>query len=249
MKTTKLLEFKNQRQQILRGILVFNSKKTPKALVISLPGFAGTASAGRKFKVLSDELLKENIASFRFDPAGHGLSDGKISELTVRGLAGDLTNALMAALKSTKKELPIAVVAHSLGACVLAQFLKENPAFPLVAAVLFAPALNQKLLIPLWTEQEMSKDPAKKTAPAVWADYKKYFSENQAKNYESLLKPFLEKCLLIHGEKDSTVPLEMITLDFPNKLIVKNGDHKLEELDMRREWLKPALDFLKKSLS
>ena len=69
---TELLEFKNRKGNILRGILVLR-KEDDKRAVLMIGGFERPTTTQKKFKILADNL---NISSLRLDYTGIGLSDG-----------------------------------------------------------------------------------------------------------------------------------------------------------------------------
>ena len=62
---------------------------------------------------------------------------------------------------------------------------------------------------------------------------------------ENNFKPFLDKILHIHGNKDAVVPLESVSVNFSNQIIVEGGDHDLEKPDQTKQWLEKVVEFLK----
>lgn len=257
---TKLINFQNSLGGLLRGILVdANSKKG----VICLHGFERNASAEPKFKFLSDSLAKKGISSFRFDYAGTGISDGNFSDMTVEKMVGDLESAIKT-FKDETKITEIGLVAHSLSACVVGEYLKKRNDLP-YKVVLLAPALNQKELLRYYFSTNSNKDKeitwqnyresldeekfledSKKNNKIAKAHYisNKYFLENLDRDYSEYFKDY-SSVLLVHGDEDSKVPLESLNIDFPNKVIVKGGDHDLEKPDMIKQWLDKTTNFLR----
>ncbi|MEA3463734.1 MAG: alpha/beta hydrolase [Patescibacteria group bacterium] len=264
MKQTKLIEFKNQNNNILRGILVI-SKKAKKA-VLMCGGFERSATTEKKFKVLADELVKQNITSLRFDYFGCGLSDGDFSKITVEKMCDDFKNAVKILQDKTDYKKNISVITHSLSACVIANLVK---ALSFEKIILIAPALNQKDLLRYWfvASAMQKQNPDLKITWRNFKDYlneKKfqtdcdridkitkanyvsadYFLENKDKDYSNLLSDN-KNILHIHGDSDDKVPLESLNIEFKNKIIIKNGDHDLERPDMMEQWLKDAVNFIK----
>ncbi len=270
---TTLIEFGND--DILRGILVL--PKNPQKVVVMSGGFERSATTEKKFKSLADELTKQNVASFRFDYTGIGLSDGDFSQLTIKSLTEDWKNAIKIAKQETKLS-EVSVVAHSLSTCTVAG-LKKEMSFDKI--VFIAPALNQRELLRYWfTVSEMKKSQSEIVVD--WDNFQKYldeekfladcrkedkmtkvnyisteyFLENQNKNYAELLSN-VENILHIHGDSDNKVPLESLSVNFPNQIIIKDGDHDLENPNTINQWLEKAVIFLtsqggkngKKSLS
>ena len=114
---TKLVEFLNAEKQNLRGVIV--SGDIVNGGVICLSGFEKCATTEKKFKALADKLAENMFASLRFDFSGCGLSGGDFSQMKIDSQVEEF----MKALDYFKKEMgdvKINIVAHSLGACVLA---------------------------------------------------------------------------------------------------------------------------------
>ncbi len=264
MKQTKLIEFKNENGDILRGILVFGEKIEKTVLMCG--GFERSATAEKKFKFLADKLVKQNIASLRFDYFGCGLSDGDFAKITVQRMLCDFQNAVKILQEKTNCK-NISVVTHSLSACVVACAVKKS-FFEKI--ILIAPALNQKDLLRYWfVVSAMKKEnPSLKVTWKNFKDYlnekqfqlncaltnkmtkanyisSDYFLENKDKDYSGL---FVDKqnILHIHSDADDKAPLENLNVEFKNKIIVKKGDHDLERPDMMEQWQYKAVDFIKK---
>jgi len=171
---TKLIEFTNQENETLRGILTLPKGK-PESGTIFLQGFEGNCCI-KNSKIFADELNQCNAAAFRFDFAGCGLSDGDFAKMTI----AKQVEEFLCALKAFKKEIndvPINAVAHSLGACALAYNvcrLKNE----IAKIVLLAPALNQQGLLRYWFVQKTmpQKD---KTILINWQNYQQYLDENE----------------------------------------------------------------------
>ena len=255
---TELLEFKNKSGATLRGMLTkYNSKKT----VILIHGFEGTATQ-KKFKLIADELSKREISSLRFDYEGCGISDGNFRSFTVKRMTQNFAAAISAVRRENNSDI-IIPVAHSLSACVIADYLSEKNQFDKIA--LMAPALNQKDLLRYWFVQSNNKDKAinwhnyrgylkeqefmrycRKKGKMTGMNYldSEYFIENIDKDYSHMLNDYSDRILLIHGQEDDVVPLESINVKFRNRVIVKKGDHDLERPDIVSQWLGRCINFL-----
>jgi len=265
---TELLEFPNNENQNIRGILTLPDKEAKKA-IIYLHGFERCATTEKKFKTLSDTLTKKMATTLRFDFSGCGLSDGDFSLTTIDKQGGEFLKAF----EELKKKIgnnKISVVAHSLGACVLANELEKIK--PQLEKIIFiSPALNQKELLKYWFVISQTK----KSNPNIkitWQNYKKYFDKNaftkdcerndkttkanyiqanyflQAKDID-----FSEKfrninldILHIHGTKDVSVPIESLNIKFKNQIIIEKGDHDLEKPNIINQWKDKVIDFLLK---
>ena len=163
----------------------------------------------------------------------------------------------------------IYVVAHSLGACIAGKFMEERPE-SLKGGVLIAPALNQRDLMRYWfvtgqnkknpdvdvtwenyesllSEEEFQEDCKQPNKPSkfniIGADY--FIGSNNtdfSRNYQGLENSFLH----IHGDSDPAVPLQSVSVNFKEKLIVAGGDHDIERQDKRELWVGEAVNYLTK---
>jgi len=259
MKNTFLIEFLNQRKNALRGFLMKSSDNNDH-VVVMLGGFERTSSSEKKFELLSNELKSNNIDSFRFDAASLGLSDGDFYQTTTQTVADDLTSAINVVRSLGYKKISFA--GHSHAGCNLSLILKT---VTLTKIVLMAPALNQKELFRLWFAQ--SENPNQEIN---WENYRKYLDEtrflkslstdmicekhilgpslaqtNHSVDYAVHFHNYdLNKILLIHGDSDAICPIESLTIKFPNKIIVENGDHDIDKPEIIKLWLKKAATFI-----
>lgn len=257
---TELIEFKNHKDEVLRGILVGGDSEEREGAIL-LPGFEEAGTSQTKFKLFSDELKKNEVPSFRFDYSGTGLSDGSFEDMSVDKWTKEFKMAVYA-FKQVSDVEDVSIVAHSLSACVVASYLENQGEAP--KTVLLAPALNQRKLLRYffaveksegeanWSDfeeyvkEEEFKDYCEKSEKIIGEHYlgEKYHMENKDKNYTPLLKEFDSKILHIHGKDDDSVPLESIEFEFSNTMLVENGDHHLERPDMREQWLGDAVKFV-----
>lgn len=263
---TKLVEFPNKENENLRGVLSLPDNEVENA-VICLHGFERCSTTEKKFKLLSDSLAGEKTAVLRFDLFGCGLSDGDFRFTTIEKQADEFIMALKK-LRTEVGDLKINVVAHSLGACVLALKIEEIKD-RIGKIVLIAPALNQRELLRYWfvTSQMKKSDPE---IEITWHNYKQYLDENafqkDSERNDKMTKAnyiearyFLEskdldlsdrfkdlnsRTLHIHGLKDKAVPIESLNIKFDDQVIVENGDHDLEKPDQLVQWKNRAVDFL-----
>jgi hypothetical protein len=261
----KLIEFKNQDHEILRGILTVPDKK-PEFGAIFLQGFERNATVEKKAKSMAIELAKNNVASLRFDASGCGLSEGDFSKITLKGRARELLKALEAFRKECG-DLKINFVAHSLGMCPLALVFGavESSTNKLV---FIAPALNQKDLLRFYFVRDLMKK-KNPNAKINWQNYRQYLDEGDflidcarrgKMTRENYIKPdyfleakdmdfshsfddFKDRVLHVHGQFDLSVPLESLNVEFPNRIIVPGGDHDLERPDFWEQWFPKAVEF------
>jgi esterase/lipase len=265
---TQLLEISNNENQNLRGIISLPDAEIQKG-IICLHGFERCSTTEKKFKALSDSLVENMMAVLRLDFTGCGLSDGDFKYTTIENQANDFVIALRK-LKEEIGQEKISVVAHSLGACVLATKIDEIKE-EIEKIILIAPALNQKDLMRYWFVTSQMK----KSNPEIeinWQNYKQYLDESafqkdcertdkmtkanyiearyfqEAKDFDFSNKfDFMkDRILHIHGSKDVAVPIESLNTTFDNQIIIKNGDHDLEKPNQLEQWEKEVVDFLLK---
>jgi len=263
---TQLLEFPNRENQNLRGILSLPNDEIKKA-VICLHGFERCSTTEKKFKALSYSLANEMVGVLRLDFSGCGLSDGDCRFTTIEKQAEDFVIALKR-LKAEMGDAKISIVAHSLGACVLATKIDEIKD-QIEKIVLIAPALNQKNLLRYWfvTSQMETSNPE---VGITWHNYKqyldesafqkdcersnkitkanyieaRYFLESKDSDFSDKFDDLNSRILHIHGLKDIAVPIESLNMKFDNQILVKNGDHDLEKPNQLEQWKSKAVDFL-----
>ncbi len=257
MKEVKI-SFKNSRDLTLKGILNYSSN-TKDEVLVCLHGFERT-SMERKFQALTEKVNKINLPSFRFDFTGCGMSNGDYSEMTITQMTDDLKRAIKTlSLNGFKK---YSFFAHSLGACVLSNLLKEDSRFCKInKIILMAPALNQRDLLRYWFVQLQRPN-------TPWEEYESFFSEEKFEEYlkeETLLSnpvhlkyfeenkdkdyscPFRgEEVLHIHGMRDKVVPYESVDISYfsiTNQIL--QGDHDMETPRHLNMWTQTVAEFLR----
>lgn len=255
---TQLIEFKNSKGKILRGLL---DKTNSTKGIIFAHGFERT-TVERKFKAIVDKL-KDKINLLRFDFAGCGLSDGDFIDFSVKKSSQELKLAIEYFKEFAHKVEEIILVGHSLGACIILDYLKNNPDDMVKKILFFAPALNQRELLRYYFVKGNNKE-----VEIIWQNYTdyldgksflqdiktekrmtkehwlgdKYFLENADINYADYLKNISQEILTVQGDKDDKVPIESNSLNVD--VLVKKGDHDLQRPDMVEQWLPQVIEFL-----
>lgn len=266
---TSIVEFKNNNRHNLRGILRGEQDVLQcDHLVLCLAGFEGHASTKIMFKEFSDQVVaqKKGVFTFCLDYQGIGLSDGPY-DIFVESMVNDCL-ATFEALKASVKFNRLSVFGHSLGGCVVSELVAKHPAL-FDKIILLAPALNQQDLLRYYHVRDTMKisQPEQKITWENWQEFldeksfqdfvyqgehptKKhildatYFVENQDKSYENFTEEHKNKMLVIHGTKDSSVPLESLQNQYSNNIIIKGGDHHLEFPTQMEQWVSKAVNFI-----
>jgi len=250
----KPILFKNERGKQLMGILHLPEGKGKFPLVIICHGFGSTKSR-RRLVGLARGLAKKGAAAFRFDFEGCGDSEGDLKNATVKNEVLDLKSAIKKALRQRNiDKKKIVLMGESLGAAIAALYLAQNR-FLAKTLVFWAPAFNQKKLIPIWyTKGEIRK--WKKQGFFVRKENKigiGYLKENEKKDCSKPLSKINAPILIIHGRKDDTVPLKFskeLAKKYKNiKLkIYPKAEHKFEDYYIQRELIKDTVNWVKKHL-
>ena len=249
---TQIIEFKN-----LRGLL---DKTNSDKGIVFVHGFERT-TIERKFKAMVDEL-KNKVNLFRFDFSACGLSDGSFEDFSVKKSTEELKLAVNVFIKKSDiKELIL--VGHSLGGCIILDYLKNNPDNLVCKILFFAPALNQKNLLRYYFVKGSKKD-----IDITWQNYQNfldeekflqdakkgtrmtkehwlgnsYFLENLDQDYNNDLKKISQRIFVDHGDRDDKVPIKSNSIK-PN-IVVSGGDHDLQRPDMIEQWLPQVIKFL-----
>ncbi len=263
---TKLLEFLNNENQILRGIITLPDEEIKKG-VVCLHGFERCGTTEKKFKILAGILAENMIATFRFDFSGCGLSDGAFKLTTIEKQGKEFLHATNIFQKEIGKR-NINIIAHSLGACVFATQIEKLKSF-IEKIILIAPALNQKDLLRYWfVVSQMKKiNPQQEITWQNYTDYLReedfikdcqrndkmtkanyiqpdYFLQGKDIDFSKDFIGFNSNILHIHGSKDAAVPIESLHIKFDNQIIIENGDHDLEKPTQMEQWILKAKDFL-----
>jgi len=256
---TQLIEFKNNDEETLRGLL--DSAESPRGIIF-VHGFERTTIEA-KFKLLADKL-KGKINLFRFDFSGCGLSDGSFFDFSVDKSAKELQKAIECFTQQINIT-DLIIVGHSVGACIVLQYLRNYYQKEIMVnkVLFFSPALNQKQLLRYYfvknknrdkeitwqnfnnylIEEEFFKDlnQSKRMSKEHWLG-QNYFTECSQIDFNDFLPLPAIKILNIHGNQDDKVPLE--SNKHTADIIINNGDHDLQRPDMVGQYLNTVIDFL-----
>jgi alpha-beta hydrolase superfamily lysophospholipase len=249
----KLVIFKNQNRERIFGILSLPEKGGKFPVVIMVHGFAKTKSE-RKFVELARELVKNGIASLRFDFSGCGDSEGKFEDTRISKQVEELNAAYGRLMKERAIDKNrIGIFAHSLGTVIAALFQQKFQKAKCL--VLAAPAFDQKSLIKKWYTQDQIKEWKRKS----YLDTPKFriglgYLE-EARDYTEILTEIKIPTLILHGKEDEDIP-ENFAKEASQKLgikekklkIIKGADHHFESYSSRRKLIVLSKNWFKKYL-
>ena len=200
----KYVEVKRDKY-ILRGLL--NEAKNEKGLLVLFHGFTGHMNEnGYLFKKLSDELLKINISTLRFDFMGSGMSDGEFQDMTFLTECLDAKAILDYALTIKKNKLY--ALGFSCGGAVLAYIINEYKDV-LDSIILCSPAGDMAEIGKYYNDSKNT----------VWYDEqnidmggylmcKDFITTLEKLDLYENISSYTKPVLIIHGTLDQSVPIE-----------------------------------------
>lgn len=138
----KEINFENTNENIEISGTLITPKSSFDKIVIIVPG-SGKDTRYSHF-VLAEELLKHNVAVYRFDERGVGRSEGEYSEL-VESLSSDLGFAFQK-IQHQYKNKQIGVIGHSLGGIATLEIIK-NKIYPNFVILIETPIVKNGYFI------------------------------------------------------------------------------------------------------
>ena len=216
------IEF-NSRGFLLKGVLHLPVVKNP-PLVVGSHGLEGSKESAKQ-KVLSELLVRNGMAFFRFDHRGCGKSQGDfVKDTSLEKRTIDFINAVAHILSLKKTSRNIAIFGSSMGGatCINAweKLLKMD--INLCGAVLCSAPVKSR------TIENIPMD-GNGNRPALPLSF---FKDNLLFNIKEKAQN-LSHVMIFHGDADQVVPVsnahDIYTLaKEPKQLIIhKNGDHQM----------------------
>ena len=208
---------------LLKGVLHLPEIPDP-PIVVGSHGLEGSKDSAKQ-KVLSELLVKNNIAFFRFDHRGCGNSDGNfIKDTSLEKRTTDFINAVRYVMNSKKTGKDLAVFGVSMGGatCINAWDRLLEMDLNLKGAVLCSALLKSSTVKNLPTE-------ANENHPTLPLSF---FRENLLFDITDKAKN-LFNVLIFHGDADEVVPVSNAFQIYnlakePKRLIIyKDGDHQM----------------------
>jgi len=232
------LFFKNSKGNKLCGILSnpTSQKRTP--IIILCHGFS-TSKDGRTYLRLEEILNNNGISTFRFDFFGHGESEGKFEEITTSEAVDDIQNAIQFLKASGYKK--IGLFGSSFGG--MASIIAASKTNDLYVLALKSPVSDYLGKISSQEDEQEIKVWKEKgfiyvTAPdgrRLKLNYSFFEDAERVNGYQSSKKIKIPT-LIVHGDKDETVPIEQSKktaslIENCRLEIIKGGDHTYSKAD------------------
>ncbi|MFH1420536.1 MAG: alpha/beta fold hydrolase [Candidatus Aenigmatarchaeota archaeon] len=200
--------FENSKGDRLCGILS-DPMENKRTVVILAHGFSSSKES-RKYVELEEIFNEKGLATFRFDFYGHGESEGKFEDITISEASDDILFAISFLKK--KKYAKIGLVGNSFGG--IASIIAASRTRDLFALCLISPVVNYaEHKTKIMTEKALDD----------WKNkgYTYYIGKNGARlklNYTFLQDSYKNdgyaasksinvSTLIVHGDKDKTVPI------------------------------------------
>ncbi len=221
--------FTNSRGEKLAGILTI--PEGSKQIVVMCHGMHSCKDRPST-STLSDDLNKRELATLRFDFAGHGDSEGNVEDVCITNQTEDLKAAVDSVSGKFKD---IFLYGSSFGGAVVLAYTSRNKTAKLLALKAPVSAYSE-----IW-EQKLGDSGLKEWEGKGFlerenAEGKKYklkysLYEDSLKYNYYLYELIKTPTLIVHGSRDESVPVKQsmdLSKHMPNAVleIVKGADHR-----------------------
>lgn len=224
--------FSNERGLKLCGV-ISNPTGNMRIPVITLCHGLSTSKDGRTYLRLEAMLNRKGIATFRFDFFGHGESEGKFEDLTLSEAVRDVREAIRFIKDSGYSN--IGLMGSSFGGYASLVAAAQLPELALLA--LKSPvsdylglliARDQKIDILNWKHKGFISFTGR-FGQNLKLNYSFFKDAETIKSYEAIKKIKIPT-LIVHGDKDKTVPLDQSIkcarlLEDCRLEVIKGADH------------------------
>jgi alpha-beta hydrolase superfamily lysophospholipase len=200
----------------LSATLVQPDEATNRAVVL-VHGGGVTREEGGFFTRLAAGLAEAGVASLRFDLRGHGESEGRMEDLTLASVLNDIRVALVA-VRDLTGATQVSLLGASFGGGICAYYAAKRPA-ELDRLVLLNPQLDYKKRTidnkPFWQNDHLLPEAAAELTEQGYLSFSPSIRHGRAIFNEvfwfdvlGVLRDITAPTLLVHGTKDTLVPIE-----------------------------------------
>jgi uncharacterized protein len=204
--------------------------------VVLVHGGGVTRDEGGFFTRLAAGLAGAGVASLRFDLRGHGDSEGRQEELTLAAILNDIRVAL-AHIREATDAKRVSLLGASFAGGLCAYYAAKRPN-ELDRLVLLNPQLDYKKRTidsrPYWVNDYLSDDMARQLSEHGFIQFTPTLKHgrpilNEAFWFEvlALLPEITAPTLVIHGTKDTFVPVESSR----EAMTLFTAEHRLVEIE------------------
>lgn len=201
---------------VMRG---YENKRSRNECLVMFHGFTGNKmETSRMFLSIDQMLEKEDISSLRFDWFGHGESDLDFSSIDVDILLSQGKKILEYAKKRYQK---VYLLGFSMGGALAINLLELEPD----KLILISPAINMHEISS--KAYELGKKLSNGLVDLRGFYLSKNFCDSLKKlEYKNNISRYKQPVLVIHGNKDLAVPIEL-----SRGLVQSVKDSKFVEID------------------
>lgn len=202
--------FQSSKNHRLCGIMSDPSGDKTSPLILLCHGFT-TSKDGRTYMRLERILNEKSYSTFRFDFFGHGESDGEFAEITISEAVDNVESAIRLAKDSGYRR--IGLMGSSFGgfASILAAARSDD-----VYRLALKSPVSDYLGLLIAKDRDIDIHGWKKEGfiSFVGADGQRmrlkydFFSDAEGKNGYASAEKIKVPTLIVHGDRDETVPLE-----------------------------------------
>jgi dipeptidyl aminopeptidase/acylaminoacyl peptidase len=224
--------FENSRGNKLCGILSNPTAEREKPIIVLCHGFFRSKD-GKTFVGLEKILNERGISTFRFDFFGHGESEGKFEDVTTSEAVDDVLKAIEFLKESGYGK--IGLMGSSFGG--MASIIAASRVNDLFVLALKSPVSDYSSLFQAHENEQEVKEIEKKGFTYITdSDGNKrklnisfFIDAQKAKGYEAAKKIKIPT-LIVHGDKDDSVPIEQSKktaslMENCRLQVVKGADH------------------------
>lgn len=244
---------------ILRGTTTEPLNEPATRTLVCVHGFEWPASIDQKFRLLAERLPQKGYRVIRFDYRGNGLSDGDFRGTRIATMLEDLSLVLGHVAPDENVE----IASYSIGTAITSLYWQKHPSR--ISKILFFGAAFDHASITRYITLKRMLGFMRLTQPSLvekvaW-QFKQYapvekllkkpfhktkFSHEISSDfYRDLLdlnaNPIVETIpqdqrTLVHGDRDESSPRQNVTAHFDHEIVVKGGDHHLEQAHFIEQW-------------
>lgn len=241
------VSFSNDRGQTLKGVLHHPAGSQRHAAAILCHGMESNKES-EKLVALGRRLAEKGILALRFDFSYAGESSGKFEDITYSGEVEDLRAAFNFILGFRAEK--VGLFGSSMGGTVALLFAAQEKRLAAIVTVA-APLHPEKFTEKLLTQQEVEQWRASGFITYHGQRIKLSFLDDfQTVDVPQAAKRIACPVLILHGDRDNTVPVEearelYALLSGPKEItILKGADHRLSDPSQLRRALDESVNWL-----
>lgn len=202
--------FRSSKGHRLCGILSDSAGDIRRPMIVLCHGFS-TSKDGRTYMRLEEKLNQQKFSTFRFDFFGHGESEGKFAEITISEAVDDVRSAIRF-MKDTGYTR-LGLMGSSFGG--FASILTAGRSDDLFVLALKSPvsdylglliARDHDIDVETWRREGFITVEGM-DGKSLRLNYS-FFADAERKNGYAFAENIKVPTLIVHGDRDETVPLE-----------------------------------------